>query len=482
MLLYYINHFMFATVMVIALLFSGTKSCLTSALSLSLSLSLSLVEPTPPPEEERGGTEHDQQGTVDQSSLQNSAPNQQNPVPNQQNPVPNLQNPVPNLQNSVPNLEASPQAEELPPVEMDAGLHGNIVGVPDDVTADGRPSDVIPEEPGRSDGASLRELHERNLDSFVDDSHSSSSPMPQPTAADSSPSHRDHSSDSTELPQQPAATSEESGSAERPSDTAGTSSEDTAAEKQDLHAQTDAVRPPGLDTESPGLSLGTDLEQTSSEPSGETLRGPAGTGGEGPAEESGREVSGVPEGETPPDETGGDHGDGTTVSSAEAESTTNGVDVDTHTTDSEDSATVAQLPPSPPSPSPATALPPSPATAPSPTSSPPSPDDTNSSQEPVAADGGLPTEPPISTEHTHPDTKPSLNASTSLSQHNTTAAPHNKTAADSLPSPSNGLGLPGGGTAQPKEKSVFIRLSNRIKDLEENMSLFSSYLEEIRTQ
>ena len=36
-------------------------------------------------------------------------------------------------------------------------------------------------------------------------------------------------------------------------------------------------------------------------------------------------------------------------------------------------------------------------------------------------------------------------------------------------------------TGQQKEKSVFLRLSNRIRDLEENMSLFSSYLDEIST-
>ena len=34
---------------------------------------------------------------------------------------------------------------------------------------------------------------------------------------------------------------------------------------------------------------------------------------------------------------------------------------------------------------------------------------------------------------------------------------------------------------QQKEKSVFLRLSNRIRDLEENMSLFSSYLDQIST-
>ena len=44
----------------------------------------------------------------------------------------------------------------------------------------------------------------------------------------------------------------------------------------------------------------------------------------------------------------------------------------------------------------------------------------------------------------------------------------------------NGNGA-GGLSGQPKEKSVFLRLSNRIRDLEENMSLFSSYLDEIST-
>ena len=36
-------------------------------------------------------------------------------------------------------------------------------------------------------------------------------------------------------------------------------------------------------------------------------------------------------------------------------------------------------------------------------------------------------------------------------------------------------------SGQQKEKSVFLRLSNRIRDLEENMSLFSSYLDQIGT-
>ena len=49
---------------------------------------------------------------------------------------------------------------------------------------------------------------------------------------------------------------------------------------------------------------------------------------------------------------------------------------------------------------------------------------------------------------------------------------------DTLLTNGNGAaGLPG----QPKEKSVFLRLSNRIRDLEENMSLFSSYLDQIST-
>ena len=43
----------------------------------------------------------------------------------------------------------------------------------------------------------------------------------------------------------------------------------------------------------------------------------------------------------------------------------------------------------------------------------------------------------------------------------------------------NGAGVLSG---QQKEKSVFLRLSNRIRDLEENMSLFSSYLDQISTR
>ena len=47
----------------------------------------------------------------------------------------------------------------------------------------------------------------------------------------------------------------------------------------------------------------------------------------------------------------------------------------------------------------------------------------------------------------------------------------------------NGLNLSSGlGSQQPKEKSVFVRLSNRIRDLEENMTLFSSYLDQISTR
>ena len=42
----------------------------------------------------------------------------------------------------------------------------------------------------------------------------------------------------------------------------------------------------------------------------------------------------------------------------------------------------------------------------------------------------------------------------------------------------NGAGVLSG---QQREKSVFLRLSNRIRDLEENMSLFSSYLDQIST-
>ena len=48
---------------------------------------------------------------------------------------------------------------------------------------------------------------------------------------------------------------------------------------------------------------------------------------------------------------------------------------------------------------------------------------------------------------------------------------------ETLTNGNGAVGLPG----QPKEKSVFLRLSNRIRDLEENMSLFSSYLDQIST-
>ena len=41
----------------------------------------------------------------------------------------------------------------------------------------------------------------------------------------------------------------------------------------------------------------------------------------------------------------------------------------------------------------------------------------------------------------------------------------------------NGACLP-----QPREKSVFVRLSNRIRDLEVNMSLFSSYLDQLSSR
>ena len=68
---------------------------------------------------------------------------------------------------------------------------------------------------------------------------------------------------------------------------------------------------------------------------------------------------------------------------------------------------------------------------------------------------------------------------------------------DSLHSPSAGLepgnvsltlhnascgGTNGACLPQPREKSVFVRLSNRIRDLEVNMSLFSSYLDQLSSR
>ena len=427
----------------------------------------SSVEPTPLAEGERGGAE-DQERAGETPSLENSAPDRQNPVPDQQN--------------SVPSPEESPPAEELSPVATDTALHGNDVGVTAEVATDGPPTDVILEEPGGLDGASSRELEEQNRNISVDDSHSSSSPVPQPSAADNSATHLEPSGDSTKLPQQPAATPEEGRQGEGLPDSVETP-EGTAAEKQ---GQSAAERPPepGSDTESPGLTLGPDLEQTPSEPSGESLGQPAGNGGEG----NGLETS---KGEVPPDGAQGVHRDETTLSSANSERNTSsvnvdsagngdGVLVDTHdTTDSEVPITVAQAPLPP-----ATDPTPSPATDPTPT---PTSTDVASPSQPsqgaVSADEVLPSaEPTRSAEHTLPDTKPSENASTALSQQNATTSPHNKTAADSLPPPGNGLGVAGVGPAHSKEKSVFIRLGNRIKDLEENMSLFSSYLEEISSR
>ena len=61
---------------------------------------------------------------------------------------------------------------------------------------------------------------------------------------------------------------------------------------------------------------------------------------------------------------------------------------------------------------------------------------------------------------------------------NSTEEPHPPDSQDEGLTNGNGAGVLSG---QQKEKSVFLRLSNRIRDLEENMSLFSSYLDEIST-
>lgn len=55
---------------------------------------------------------------------------------------------------------------------------------------------------------------------------------------------------------------------------------------------------------------------------------------------------------------------------------------------------------------------------------------------------------------------------------NVSLTPHNASCGAT-----NGVGLP-----QPREKSVFVRLSNRIRDLEVNMSLFSSYLDQLSSR
>lgn len=56
---------------------------------------------------------------------------------------------------------------------------------------------------------------------------------------------------------------------------------------------------------------------------------------------------------------------------------------------------------------------------------------------------------------------------------------HAKSSNETLLPPTNVSSIPAG---QPKEKSVFVRLSNRIRDLEVNMSLFSSYLDQLSSR
>lgn len=64
---------------------------------------------------------------------------------------------------------------------------------------------------------------------------------------------------------------------------------------------------------------------------------------------------------------------------------------------------------------------------------------------------------------------------------NQTLSVGNQTNMTSLPSEEGGW-VNGGASGSPREKSVFVRLSNRINNLEMNMSLFGSYLDQISSR
>ena len=102
--------------------------------------------------------------------------------------------------------------------------------------------------------------------------------------------------------------------------------------------------------------------------------------------------------------------------------------------------------------------------------------DTNGTIDEIPVNESLPTQPP--------GPEPGLPAGASLDQQNATGgsatnATHAKSSNETLLPPTNGSSIPAG---QPKEKSVFVRLSNRIRDLEVNMSLFSSYLDQLSSR
>ena len=67
---------------------------------------------------------------------------------------------------------------------------------------------------------------------------------------------------------------------------------------------------------------------------------------------------------------------------------------------------------------------------------------------------------------------------------NQTLSVGNQTNISSLPSEESGWvnGGTNGASGSPREKSVFVRLSNRINNLEMNMSLFGSYLDQISSR
>ena len=78
----------------------------------------------------------------------------------------------------------------------------------------------------------------------------------------------------------------------------------------------------------------------------------------------------------------------------------------------------------------------------------------------------------------------SLLTNISISDNNQTLSVGNQTNISSLPSEEGGWvnGGTNGASGSPREKSVFVRLSNRINNLEMNMSLFGSYLDQISSR
>ena len=95
---------------------------------------------------------------------------------------------------------------------------------------------------------------------------------------------------------------------------------------------------------------------------------------------------------------------------------------------------------------------------------------------------------PTQSQHRHDDAVLEANNSSSAQSRNNSSNGSNNGTHGSTPPPPvqnlpQGAGLGGqGGTVKDREKSVFLRLSNQIQELETNMSLFSSYLDQISTR